>query len=300
MSENGTERTGIEAVKDILQAASGGDPERSESESEGERAELPEEHAVGDDSGPGELDSPERDAADDVEEVAEADEAEGDDIEPVTISSLASELNLDPREVYDIEVPMGKGNAPMTIGQLKDAFKETGPLVEARAKLDEQKDDYEQSIMRTRAELNGIMSVIPQELRQQVIEAGRQYNANWENQQREQVLEAIPDWKDPDVLAKDRDAIVDAGAQYGFSKAEMQYTTDSRTLRMLRDFARMKSRIADMEASGKRERAKPNAPGKQATRKLTKRRLQQRLAQAKASTDMGDKRQAVSYLIGNQ
>ena len=289
------QQTGIEAVKQILSD----NAEPGEATDTGGGDEPQAEPDGGTDSGPGELDEQEPDPIQGMEAPAEEDPEEDPDGDPVTIRELADQLSLDPSELYDVEIPLGKGES-VTLGEMKDAFKEYGPLVEARETLDRERDEYQRSIMQTRAELNGILAVIPPELRQAVVANGQQYNANWETQQREQVLEAIPEWKDPDNLAKDRDAIVNVGAEYGFSAAEMQYTQDSRTLRMLRDFSRMKSQLADMQTAAKRTRGKPNAPGKQNTRKLTKRRLNEALGRAKQSSDMSDKRKAVSYLIGNQ
>lgn len=286
----------LQAVQDILASQPETDADGSQDASDADRQD---EEAVvdgGTDSGPGEVDQQEPDEPESLEADAEGDEG---DFDAVALKDIAERLNLDAADLYDVDIPLGKGES-VTLGELKDAFKEYGPVKEAQEKIAAQKDEYERSIMQTRAELNGILAVIPPELRQAILENGRQYNANWETNQREQALEAIPEWKDPDQLAKDRDAIVDVGAEYGFSAAEMQYTNDARTLRMLRDFTRLKAQVAEMNAAAKTKRKAPSAPGKQNTRRLTQRRLKDALANAKSSTDMREKRQAVQYLIGNK
>ena len=286
----------LQAVKDILVAQSEPDTDGSEAVSEAPGDDAQAEPVERDDSGPGELDSAEPVEPEGVEATAEA-EAPGDDA-AVALQDVAERLGLDAADLYDIEVPLGKGEST-TLGELKDAFKEYGPVKDAQEKIQSQKDEYERSIMQSRAELNGILAVIPPELRQAVIDNGRQYNTQWEKTQRDQVLEAIPEWKQADQLQKDRDAIVAIGAQYGFSEPEMQYTNDARTLRMLRDFTRMKAQLDEANSAAKVKRQAPSAPGKQNTRRLTKRRLDNALSSAKSSSDPRDKQKAISYLIGN-
>ena len=283
----------LQQVKDLLATESEANLDGSEDEGQpvGQDQEGDADGGVG--PQPGELDEQEHDEPESVEDVAASDEA---DDAAVTLKDLAERLNLEAADLYDVDIPLGKGEST-TLGELKDAFKEYGPVQEAREAIDKQRDEYERSIMQTRAELNGILAIIPPELRQAVIENGRQYNSQWETTQREQVLEAIPDWKDPDKLAKDRDAIVSVGAEYGFSEPEMQYTNDARTLRMLRDFTRLKAEVAEMKAAAKTKRNAPTAPGKQNTRRLTQRRLKDALANARQSSDMGEKRKAVQYLM---
>lgn len=285
----------LQAVQDILASQPEADVDGSANESEPAGQDQEVHDDGGTESRDGEVHGQEPDEPEGVEADTEADAA---DDAAVALKDVAERLNLEAADLYDVEIPLGKGEA-VTLGELKDAFKEYGPVKEAQEKIASQKDEYERSIMQTRAELNGILAVIPPELRQSILESGRQYNANWETQQREQALEAMPEWKDPDQLAKDRDAIVDVGAEYGFSAAEMQYTNDARTLRMLRDFTRLKAQVAEMNAAAKTKRKAPSAPGKQNTRRLTQRRLKDALANAKSSTDFREKQKAVQYLIGN-
>ena len=290
MNEQGEK---LQQVKDLLAAESEADIDGSQDAGEPVGQDQEDHDDGGDGPQPSELDEQESIEPEGVEDDAEADET---DDAAVALKDIAERLNLDAADLYDVEVPLGKGEST-TLGELKDAFKEYGPIQEAKEQLDKQRDEYERSIMQTRAELNGILAVIPPELRQSVIENGRQYNTQWETTQREQVLEVIPEWKDPDKLAKDRDAIVSVGAEYGFSEPEMQYTNDARTLRMLRDFTRLKAEVAEMKTAAKTKRKAPTAPGKQNTRRLTQRRLKDALANAKSSTDMREKRKAVSYLM---
>jgi len=71
-----------------------------------------------------------------------------------------------------------------------------------------------------------------QEERQQ--EFVQQHQAHLVKEQ-EKLLEALPDWKDPDVAAKEKQAIISyAQRNLGFSEAELAATSDSRAVLALR------------------------------------------------------------------
>lgn len=288
----------VEAIKGILNEADPVEPVQGDDKDS--RDAVPEAIDGGDHSRSEPVDSQESDPIDGVEDDPEA--APGadtaDDLDAgVTLAELAAKINLEPADLYDIEVPLGKGET-MTLGQLKDQAKEYGSVDEMKQKITAEREDHELAVMRTRSEINGILRAIPEDIRAQVVEAGRAFSTGWEREQREQVIQAIPDWSDPDVLAKDRDSIVAVGAEYGFSKPEMEYTQDARTLRMLRDFTRLRSEIEGMRSAAKANRAKPGAPGKQNKRTLTKRKLASALGEARASKDVGVKRDAIKQLLG--
>ena len=290
-------------IKDIL---NGGDSGADVDDDQGENNELghsaDENDSGGIHEGTGDTDISDNDAAagleDDTAGEEEAD-TEGND-EPVTLKDLAEQLQLETADLYDVDISLGKGEA-VTLGELKDAYKEYGPVKEAREKVEADRDAYERSLMKTRAEINAIVNAIPEAMRENIIRAGRERNAMWEKEQQKAVLEAIPEWQDSDKRASDRDRIVAAGAEYGFSEAEITFTQDARTLRMLRDFTRMKAEIADAKAAAKQgQRGKPGKPSKPASRRLTKKRLSERISAAKASGDMGDKRAVVRDLLGRK
>lgn len=254
--------------------------------------------AGGDGSTTSQLDGAEPDAIEDVEETAEG--VAGEDTGAVSVKGLAEHLGIEPADVYELEIPVGAEGETVTLGEMKDNFKEYGPVKEAQQAVKQERDNYEKQILQTRTELNQIMQLIPAEMRQQLLSQARDRNSNWQNEQEKLVLEAVPDWADADTRAKDRGAIVDLGSDYGFSESEMTYTQDARTLRLLRDMASMRREMQDMRAAAKREPGKPNAPGKRAPTQSKSRKLAAALSKAKSSPTMQNKEAAVSALIRAQ
>jgi len=225
--------------------------------------------------------------------------APGDTDDVVTLADLAKHLELEPSDVYEMQIPIGEG-VTATLGQLKDEFKEYGPAKEYKQALEQDRGEFEKQVLQTRAELNAIVSAIPNEMRESIITAGREHQAQWAKQQETAVLEAIPDWQDADKRAKDRALIIEYGAEYGFSEPEMTYTQDARTLRMLRDFATMRRELQEMRAAAKAKPGKASPAGRSANQIKSGRKLSQLLKQGKSNPTIQGKAQVVSQLIRNQ
>ncbi len=224
--------------------------------------------------------------------------ATGGDGDTATLGKLAEHLGLDPADLYDVEIPIGEG-VTATLGQLKDEFKDYGPAKEYQATLERERGDFERQTLQTRSELNAILNVIPEHMRAAVINEAQSRNTSWVKEQEDAVLEAIPSWSDVDKRSSDRDLIVQYGAEYGFSEAEITYTQDHRTLRALRDAAVNKRELESMRAAAKTQPGTPSAPGKaRGTTKSTK--LSQLLKTGKAEATMQGKAAVVSQLLRNQ
>ena len=225
------------------------------------------------------------DGVDDDTEGEPDTETEGDaGSEEVSLAEIAKELGVDTADLYEARISLG-GDESVSLGELKDNYKEMGPVAEAQQRLDQDKDDLERTLMRTRAELQAMMQIVPDDMRQALIQRSQVHAEQWEHKQEKQVLEAIPTWKDPVVREQDRVAIVDVGREYGFSEAEITYTRDARTQRLLRDFAKARQQIADSKAAAKKVPGKPNAPTRDRSGKFKQgksTRLRKAMARAKA------------------
>ena len=284
----------VEAVSQLIRGDSDA-VESSKEASTDSRDAVEEQNAIGDGSGSSELVQPERDDLPGVQDDTEAEQTSDND-EPVTLKGLATHLDIEPGELYELEIPIADGET-VSLGQLKDEYKKYGDAAQRESTLKEADDKYHRQVLATRAELNSIMSVIPENIRAQVIQQGQLAQAQWTKDQEAQVLETIPGWQDADTRAADRDAIVSLGAEYGFTAPEMTYTQDARTLLMLKEFAQARKDIADMKASAKRVKGQPSQVGKTRSTTQTKRRLAASLSKAKESRHIGDKVSVVSQLI---
>jgi hypothetical protein len=87
-------------------------------------------------------------------------------------------------------------------------------------------------------------------------------------QQREKMLDAAPEWRDPVKFEADRKSIMDYGKQLGFSDAELGNINDYRYMLILRDAARGRALQASKPEVLKKVRAAPvmARPGARADR----------------------------------
>lgn len=290
----------VQQIKQLLSDSNADEPVQAADQDAGEP--VQEQAVRGDDSGSGAVDHAEPESVESLEDDTEEGQEEVVDSQPITVKALAEKLGVEASDLYDeLEIPIAEGER-VTLGQLKDWGKQYGEPVKLKQQVEDQKADYERSVLATRAHLNAMMSVAstPQEreLVQRMVQAGAAQQEGYTKEQETMVLEAIPEWQDADNRAKDRETIIAIGAQYGFSEPEMTHTQDARTLKMLRDFTRLQQRVKDMESMSKSSPGKPNQPNGKGVRTTAKqKRLAAALSRATQTGDATDKRNAVQMLI---
>jgi hypothetical protein len=158
--------------------------------------------------------------------------------EPAEQEQPESEQEAEPEQfsIYDHVVKLGdQGDSEeVTVGQLKDVYQD------ARA----QRNRYEKE----RAELATERALISEMLKtgkpmdQESI--GRLETARQERmaQEHQAVLQAIPEWSDPETFKTDRQEIVKYVSRYGFSEAEVAAIDQSRLVRLLHRYAQLEAR----------------------------------------------------------
>ncbi len=235
-----------------------------------------------------------------TEENAQEDPDSDDEGESVTVAALAEKLDIEPAVLYDeLQIPLSAkdGGGTITLGEFKDRIGDLKELDAARAAHDEDKASHEKGRMRDHSLLNEMLAMMGDDARP-LYQAASARVESWENEQRDLLLEAIPEWREPDALAKDRQSIVALGDEYGFSEMEISSTQDARTVRMLRDYAKLREQHEAAKKAGKRNAVKPGRPGRPA--KTSKgSRLAKALQKAQASPEIADKAQGVAAILQN-
>ena len=287
-------------IAQILAEGMGDDnsqPVRKDSHDEQETADIVDHEPTVEEILAGEHDSNE--PVEEQEQAPEEDTTEPDD-DGVSLKDIADKLGVEPKDLYDeLVIPLGDDKT-VTLGEFKDRVKELQDVDQVKQEVSDREADLERESLQMRAELNQLMNMIPEEMREPLIRESTSRHANYLQEQQAAVLEAIPAWKDHDSLAKDRDAIVDLGNSYGFSSQEMTFTQDARVLRMLHDFVRLRERSSNADANSKREaKTRPGKPGKKQSGRGGG-KLKQAIQRAKASPDSRVAESVVSQLIRSQ
>jgi hypothetical protein len=247
---------------------------------------------------PGASEGDDTDTSDTVEATDQDAEA-GDDQEPdqrITPSDLAAKLGLEAKDLYDeLQIPLGDDKFT-TLGEWKDRVKDLQDVDGARQALTEDKAEYEKGSLRDRQVLQRVVELIPPEIRDQVMAVAQEQYSGYMEQQQKVVLEAIPEWKDADKRAADRDKLVEMGQEFGFSEQEITATHDARTLRFMHEYMRLRERLSAIDVASKQKRTKPNKAS--AGTKQTKRgKLAAALGKAKQTGDSADQAAAISLLL---
>lgn len=239
------------------------------------------------------------DAEKEVQDQVDPETASGDadaEAKPVTLKELAENLEVDPADLYDVEIAIGKDETA-TLGALKDSYKEFKSLKaneEANA-LKRLSEENEHLI--AKKQIDNIVEVafktgmLTPELKQ-TLEA---YNTEKVAKERRYVLAAIPEWSDEIQRNADFDNMVEHMQEYGFSESEIRGEIDHRKLKFMRDVMRR-----DQLAKKFHKETKVPAQirgGTQATKKATP--LRAKIEAAKTSRNQSLKVATVSELLNS-
>lgn len=174
----------------------------------------------------------------------------------IDADKLADALGVERKDLYNLKVGIGNGESA-TLGELKDAFKQTKQIQLERDEWDTHREDAHAELIEAQRHIVETLALIPPE---KIPPALRQLQANqrasYIQKERTLLYNAMPEWRDPAARMRDQEAIGVLVGRYGISSAELGATVDHRHWRILKDFQVLKSaaesarakRIADAQA----------------------------------------------------
>jgi hypothetical protein len=191
---------------------------------------------------------------------------------PETLEALAKAVGVQVSDLYSIKVPASGGREAMTIGQIKDRFSEFDALEADRLTFSEQKVQQEQELQRLRDEFREILAVIPKEqLKPELLQRAAERLAARDKARRDQIVVALPEWKDDATRKADMAEITKMLAGYGLNQFEVQAINDPRLLKFARDAQRrealVRKALESVKKVPKREPQQRQAGGGPAPRK---------------------------------
>ncbi len=249
----------------------------------GDPGEETRQHAPDDQSQPHDGEQPPA-AAETADDLEEGDEPELEDnaAEPVKLKELAETLELDTRELYDLEVQVGPDQF-VTLGQLKDGFKEVRDLEQTRSDFEETRTRQENELMVAKRQIEQLVALGVQTnmLTPEVIDHVEKLHVANVDRERKAMLSAVPEWSNDDTRRADLSEISDLLMQYGFSQVEIDGVIDHRLLKFARDMAKRENQIKRATKEQQQAGGKPQtkiANGRKAPRKS---KLRERIEAAK-------------------
>jgi hypothetical protein len=154
-----------------------------------------------------------------------------------TLKDLAAELKIDAKEIYSTVVPVGD-NENMTIGELKDAYKQLAPKRERLEAID--RLEVEQRVERATMirELDNIVKHLPpQALTAEYQNAVKQQMGMISQQETQKLLQIFPEWQEPMKYQTAVDGMLGAAQSYGLTPAEVANIVDHRWIQALHDLS---------------------------------------------------------------
>ena len=232
-----------------------------------------------------------QEAEQEVEQLPETAEAE-ELIEPEEAEQPTEPSQID----YDQEVPMPDGMENMTVGQLKDHFRDHQDLQQERSDWETYQNEQQLELMATRRQLVELADML-QDVKPEVVDHVQQMMQRNDEQEAELLLKTFPAWADADKKAAARADQLETMKRYGFSEWEYSSIKDHRFIVALERLTRLEAREAAGKA--KREQLKAEVPKgqKPTTRKQSPAQERAHLIQRAKRGTSDEKTAAISSLI---
>ena len=165
---------------------------------------------------------------------------------PKNLNELAETLGVKVADLYALEIPFDVGDdvETKTLGEIKDAFRESDSIEVDRLTWEETKAKGEAKLTRANAELQELVSMLPRSaISPQLLETIGQKRADYMATEERLTLVAIPEWSDAAARTKDRTEMSEYLSQFGFASSYLDNVADHKTLAFIRDAAKRAARL---------------------------------------------------------
>jgi len=194
---------------------------------------------------------------------------------PKTWKEAAERLGLEPDELYGLELNLAGDRGTMTLGQVKDLIQAHGAALpeisglmastkQAEAAAREQRETVNAEANVIRRDLIAVMGAMGN-VPPQVLAEVRTLQAKRAERELRLTLDAVPEWRDPQVFRQDKAEIAEMLGRYGYSRAEFDAVDDSRLMLFLRDQVRARRAARDAIAKAGDSTADVNRNAQQPT-----------------------------------
>lgn len=155
---------------------------------------------------------------------------------PKRLKDLGAYAKLTDDELYGIEVPSAvEGAEPYTIGKLKDLAKAHDDFTLHMLTKEQQFRDRDAALLRTEQELRELFAALPESaIKPELRKSLQDKRDKVATEERQRVLEAIPEWQNRDIRTRELGAMVEHLKGYGFQESFLAGVVDHRMVRYIR------------------------------------------------------------------
>lgn len=163
---------------------------------------------------------------------------------PKTLDALAEGLGVDVADLYEIEIPLGSDQEPISLGALKDLGKAGSQIDLDRIEFEETKTRFETEQRKAAQDFADLVASLPQGAISDDL-VGKIHKQRAAIQEREERLikATIPTWSDPVARERDNKAMADYLDEFGFPPNFLDTVVDHKTVALVRDAALRKQRL---------------------------------------------------------
>jgi hypothetical protein len=217
---------------------------------------------------------------------------------PVTLKDLAESLDVESKDLYDVEIPIGSGDEAVSLGTLKDSHKELTKLNATRESYDDAKLTAENELMVSKRQVAQLIQMGQKAgllTSETLNDIDNIHSANLQRE-RASLLDAIHEWKDPITRDREFEEIVDVlSSEYGIPRHEIEQSMDHRLVKFTNDAVRLMKSVRAAKALAKNPPKTVRAGGRQGSGKTA---LQTKIDAAKGGTQK-QKQDAINLLLSD-
>jgi hypothetical protein len=188
-------------------------------------------------------DQPDEDQAG-SEEAGSKENANVQKISELSPQAIAKRLDIPVEDVYGMQITTGDGEK-VSLGSLKDAWQDRQEAARETAKREAGLDQRESAILANQRLWSKVAGDLAGKLSPETMNGLREQAQQMERQERQRMLQAMPELNDEASFANWREKLVTVLGGYGFRPAEM-VITDHRMLLIMRDLMRTNERLAKL------------------------------------------------------
>jgi hypothetical protein len=184
-----------------------------------------------------------------------APELEADPVAPAadkvkSLKALAEAAGIDIRELYALEVGLGNGEDPITLGQMKDRAKASIDLDARETDVTVKQQEFENYVLRTQSELREAFALA--KLTPEMLQRGAVLHEQTLEREQAALWKAVPRLSDPEFRKQTHMDVVEMAAAYGISANEVNNLADHRVYKWAMDFAAIRKQLAAANPGAKR------------------------------------------------
>jgi hypothetical protein len=226
---------------------------------------------------------------------SDASAEEEDSNKPVTLKDIAATLELDSKDLYEIEIPIGAGDEAVSLGSLKDSHKELLKINAERTSYDEHRTTSENELLVSKRQVAQLIHMGQSSglLDANVLQQIDNIHAGNLQRERASLMDAIPEWQDKTTRDVDFEEMVEVLAPYGIPRNEVESAPDHRFVKFVYDTMKRLRAVKAAKANAKNPPKTINPGGRKGTAKTP---LQMKIQAAKGGT-VNQKASAIDALI---